>query len=105
MQLSHNKKNRRLYPDMTQQQKKVSISSVSILHNPHQLTETFSTMAVDQPFKYDVPLIGTAPPVHDFNQPIPTPSIPASVNIDIFFFRQQISHFFPNLGFRYIFFF
>ncbi|KAI7891079.1 Sec23/Sec24 trunk domain-containing protein [Mucor mucedo] len=95
MQLCNNKKAKRLYPDLANKRLSPTlVNSVSILHNPHQhqrqqpLENTFSTMALDQPFKYDVPLIGTAPPVHDFNQPIPTPSIPASASVTSSLYSQ-----------------
>lgn len=75
MQLCNNKRGKRLYPDMPI--KPTSVQSVPILHNPHQLTETFSTMSVNS--KYDIPLIGQTPAVEDFQLPTQLPNIPASV--------------------------
>lgn len=60
--------------------------AIAMVHSPHQLAEEISNCSIYEQLsdplnnkKYDLSLMGTAPPIQDLQLPLPTPNIQPSV--------------------------
>ncbi|KAG2235504.1 hypothetical protein INT48_007902 [Thamnidium elegans] len=95
-QFQKNKKSRRMYPtpdtsvptQQTNHTEKRGQQSIAMIQSPHQLTEEISNCSIYEQLsdplnnkKYDLSLMGTAPPIQDFQLPLPTPNIQSSASV------------------------